>query len=98
MTTFIAHREVDVMDGKACLASLEVRYTFTVTLGVAARTWANASDGFHPAKPPSVTITEVETRWHPKHEWKSVTGQAWDMLTAEVPDEWFLDQAMEEAE
>lgn len=98
MTTFIAHREVAVMDGKACLASLEARYTFTIAKGIAARTWANAAEGFHPAEPPSVRITAVEVRWHINHPWQPADGQAWDMLTAEVPDAWFLEQAMEDAE
>lgn len=96
--TYTAHREVDVMDGNARIASLEARYTFTIAKGIAALTWANAADGFHPAEPPSVTITAVEVRWHINHPWQPANGQAWDMLTAEVPDAWFLEQAMEDAE
>ena len=92
MTLHIAHREVDVMDGKVRLASFEVRYSFTVAKGIPARTWTNAADGFHPAEDPSVTITAVEVRWHPKHDWQAATGQSFDMLTAEVPDAWFLAQ------
>ena len=92
-----ATREVAVMDGKACLASFEVRYTFTITKGRKAVTWANAASGFGPAEDATVDITEVEVRWHPKHEWQAVDGHAWDMLTADVPDDWFIAQVTEEA-
>ena len=93
-----AYREVDVMDGRDRLSSFEVRYTFTITAGRAARTWANAADGFHPAEDPSVEIASVATRWHPKNKWVEASGDAFDMLTADVPDAWFIAQAMEQAD
>ena len=95
--THTAHREVAVMDGNACLASFEVRYTFTISKGRKAVTWANAAEGFSPAEDATVDVTEVETRWHQSHPWKAVKGEAWDMLTADVPDAWFLAQALEDA-
>lgn len=92
-----AFREVDVMDGKSVLSSFEVRYRFSITAGVKARTWANAADGFHPAEAPTVDVREIAIRWHPSHQWQTVNGMAFDMLSADVPDEWFIDQAMEDA-
>ncbi len=95
---FEAFREVYVMDGKDCLSSFEVRYEFTITAGRAARTLANAADGFHPAEDDSVEIISVATRWHPKNKWVEVSGDAFDMLTADVPDAWFIQQATEQAD
>ena len=92
-----AYREAEVMDGKTCLSSFEVRYSFTVTPGRAARTWANAAGGFSPAEGPSVDVTEIAVRWHHSHPWQAVDGQAFDMLIADVPDAWFLDQIEEAA-
>lgn len=96
---FEAYREVDVMDGRDRLSSFEVRYTFNITAGRKSRNWTNAADGsFHPAEGPGVEIVSVATRWHPKNKWAEVDGDAFDMLTAEIPDQWFLDQAMEQAD
>ncbi|WRH62082.1 MAG: hypothetical protein RSE12_17170 [Fuscovulum sp.] len=88
----IAHREVHVMDGKTVIASLEARYTFTVTAGRKAVTWHNAAEGFSPAEGPTVEIISVETRWHQSSPWRAASGEAFDMLTADVPDAWFLAQ------
>ena len=96
--TYTAYREVEVMDGRDLLSTFEVRYTFTVTAGRKAVTWQNAVDGFSPAEPPEVEIRNFETRWHPSHQWQAVQGQAWDMLTAEIPDAWFIQQATEAAQ
>lgn len=99
MSEFTAYRDVSVMDGRDCLSSFEVRYTFTITAGRAARTWTTASDGnFYPAEAPSIDLTGVATRWHKSQPWREVDGQAFDMLCADVPDQWFIDQAMEAAE
>lgn len=96
--TYTAYREVDVMDGKSVLSSFEVRYRFTITAGVKSRNWTNAADGnFYPAEEPTVDVLDIAVRWHPSHQWQTVNGMAFDMLTAEVPDAWFIQQAMEEA-
>ena len=97
MREFIALRDVDVMDGKDCLSSFSVRYTFTIHAGRKAVTWQNATEGFGPAEGPTVEILKVETCWHPSCGWHEVKGDAFDMLTAEVPDAWFIQQATEEA-
>lgn len=95
--TFTAYRDVEVMDGKTCLSSFEVRYTFTVTPGRAASTWTNATDSFHSAEAPQVYVAKIAVRWHPAQEWQEVDGQAFGMLLAEVPDAWFLAQLEEAA-
>ena len=95
---FEAFREVYVMDGKDCLSSFEVRYTFTITAGRAARTWANAADGFHPAEDDSVEVGKVFARFHPKNGWNELEGVAVDMVLADVPDAWFIQQATEQAD
>lgn len=97
MTTHTAMRDVDVMDGDTCLSSFSVRYTYTIHAGRNAVTWANASDGFSPAEDPTVEILHVETCWNPSHDWHEVSGEAFDMLTAEVPDAWFISQAVRDA-
>jgi hypothetical protein len=91
-------REFEVMDGKTVLSMGEARYRFTVTPGRKAVTWANASEGFSPAEGPTVEILTVETLWGPNGSWREVKGDAFAMLTAEVPDAWFLEQAMEVAQ
>lgn len=96
--THIAHREFTVSDGKAILCAGEVRYTFTVTKGRPAVTWANASGGFSPAEGPTVDVTEVAVRTHKSHPFQPVTGVAFDLLSAEVDDAWFLAQIEENAE
>lgn len=97
MTAHIAHREFTVSDGNAILCDGEVRYTFTVKPGRRAVTWANASGGFSPAEGPTVELTEVAVRTHPKHNFQPVTGVAFDLLSAEVGDDWFLAQIEEQA-
>lgn len=98
MREYTALRDVDVMDGKDCLSSFSVRYTFTIHAGVKSRNWTNAADGnFYPAEDPTVEILNVETCWNPSIDWRPVSGEAWDMLTADVPDAWFIAQATEEA-
>ena len=95
---FEAFREVGVMDGKDCLCSFEVRYEFTITAGRKARTWATASDGqFHPAEADSVEVGKVFARFHPKGKWFELEGVAVDMVLADVPDAWFIQQATEQA-
>lgn len=96
MREYTAIRDVEVMDGADCLSSFSVRYTFTVHAGRDAVTWQNATEGFGPAEDPTVEILKVETCWHPSHEWREVKGEAAHMLTAEIPDEWFLEQEVEE--
>lgn len=97
MMEFTACRDIDVMaDGRFVIASFSVRYTFVVHAGRSAVTWHNATEGFGPAEDPTFVILKVETCWHPSHQWKEVSSEAFDMLTAEIPDEWFLDQAMEQ--
>lgn len=98
MTPHITHREFTVSDGNAILCAGEVRYTFTVTKGRPAVTWANASSGFSPAEGPSVDLTEVAVRTHHAHPFQPVTGVAFDLLSAEVDDAWFLAQIEENAE
>lgn len=95
---FEAFRDVDVMDGKTCLSSFSVRYTFAIHAGRKSRNWTNAADGnFHPAENQTVEILQVETCWNPNVTWRAVSGEAFDMLTAEIPDEWFIQQATEQA-
>ena len=95
---FEAFREVDVMDGKDCLCSFEVRYEFTITAGRKARTWANAADGFHPAEEPTVDVGKVFARFNPNNDWIELQGAAIDMVLSDVPDAWFIAQAMENAD
>ena len=95
---FTAERDIQVMSGRDCLCSLEVRYTFNIVKGRAARTWANAADGFHPAEDATVDLVAVETRFHPSQPWRKADDQADAMLTADVPDSWFIEQAMEQAD
>ncbi len=92
-----AFREIDVMSGDDCICSFEARYLFTITKGVKARTWANAADGFHPAEDDSVDVVKGFVRFHPSHQWQEVTGAAFDMISADIPDAWFIAQAMEDA-
>lgn len=95
---FTAEREVEVMSGDIRLSTFEVRYTYTIVRGNPARTWANSMEGnFHPEEDDTASILEVETRWHPSHTWTKAKGDALDMLTAEVTDEWLILQAMEQA-
>jgi hypothetical protein len=75
------------------LCTGEARYTFTVTAGRPARTWADGMDGnFHPAEAPTVDLTGVEVRFYPKNDWLKAEGAAFDMLSADVSDAWLLAQ------
>ncbi len=95
---YTTYREVFVTDGKVDLSTFEVRYRFTITAGVKSRNWTNAADGdFHPAEGPTVDVKDIAVRWHPEHAWRVVTGEMADMLCADVPDAWFIAQAMEDA-
>lgn len=94
--THIATRSFELTDGKHCFAYGEVRYTFTVTKGRKAATWANASGGFSPAEGPRVEITQIEWRWHNSESWVVADGALEDLL-AEVTDDWFLEQLAEAA-
>ena len=97
--TYTAYRDIDVMaDGRFVVASFEVRYRFTINAGRKAVTWANATGGFSPEEKPTVDVTEVAVRWHPKHKWKVIDGMAQDMVLADITDDWFIEQAMEGAE
>lgn len=87
MTMHIIYREFTVSTGKKIIGSGEARYTFTVKPGRKAVTWANASGGFSPAEGPTVDLHEIAVR----------TGIAFDMLSADVPDAWFLEQIEEAA-
>jgi len=60
-------------------------------------TWANASGGFSPAEGQTVDLHEIAVRTHPSHKWTVVDGFAVDMLSADVPDAWFLEQIEEAA-
>lgn len=93
-----AYREFTVSDGKAILSSGEVRYTFTVHPGRPAVTWAHATGGFSPAEAPSIDIHETAVRTHPTHGWTPLTGIAFDLLSADLPDAWFLSQIEENAQ
>ena len=97
MTMHIIYREFTVSTGKKIIGSGEARYTFTVKPGRKAVTWANASGGFSPAEGPTVDLHEIAVRTHPSHEWAVVAGIAFDMLSADVPDAWFLEQIEEAA-
>jgi hypothetical protein len=96
MTRHIASREFDVMDGKQVLSSGEVRYTFSVNPGRYARTWANGTAWFAPAEPATVDLHQVEIRMHHSHPWRTVEGFAFDMLSSDVPDAWFIAQIEEQ--
>ena len=99
--TYTAYRELTVTDendSKAPIASFEARYRYTITAGVRSRNWTNAADGnFHPAEEPTVDVLDIAVRWHPSHQWQTVTGMAADMVCADIPDAWFIAQAMEDA-
>jgi hypothetical protein len=83
MTKYTACRKIDVMSGRDCLCSLEARYTFSI----------NAD---RPSWGPGIDLDEVEIRWNPSQEkWRKADPIAWDMLTDNIPDQWFLDQAAE---
>lgn len=94
--THIATRSFELSDGKHCFAHGEVRYTFTVTPGRKAVTWANASAGFSPPEAPTVEVKQIEWRWHNSKEWTVADGALADLL-AEVRDDWFLEQISEDA-
>lgn len=98
--TYTAYRDIDVMaDGRFVVASAEVRYTFDIIAGIASRNWTNASDGhFYPAEKPTVVLLTVEVRQHPTHKWTQADGMLWDLLCADITDDWFIEQAMEGAE
>lgn len=97
MTIHTAYREFAVTDGKTAISYGEARYTFTVQPGRKAVTWANASGGFSPSEGPTVDLHEIAVRTNPSHEWAVVAGIAFDMLSADVPDAWFLEQIEEAA-
>ena len=90
MRTFTTIFEAETVCGRDSLASYDVRLTFTVTAGRAARTWANAADGFHPAEGPTVDITEIEVKLHQSHNWAKVEGFAFDMVSSGITPEWLL--------
>jgi hypothetical protein len=91
-----ATREFELTDGKHCFAYGEVRYTFTVTPGRPAKTWARAADDFGPAEAPAVSISLIEWRWGTGNKaWIIATDHFGDLL-AEVPDAWFLEQIEEQ--
>lgn len=92
-----AYREFTVVDGDTILSSGEVRYTVTVQPGCKAVTWANASGGFSQAESPTVDLHEIAVRTHPTHDWTPLTGIAFDLLSADLPDAWFLSQIEENA-
>lgn len=99
MTTHhIAYREFAVMDGGVTLSTGEIRYAFTIIPGRPARTWANAADGFHPAEDAAVDVKEVAIRTHHTHPWRICEGACFDAFCSDIPDDWFLAQAMEDAE
>lgn len=97
MTDHIATRDFELSDGKHCFAYGQVRYTFTVTPGRPAKTWARATGDFHPAEAPEVDISKVEVSLAPGNYWMPADGLLWDFLR-EVPDAWFLAQIAEAAE
>ena len=102
MTTHTITRDVDVTSGSSrwlvTMSSLEVRYTFTVTRGRKAVTWANATGGFSPEESPTVELQEVAVRMHKSHQFTPVDGWAWDILCADLTDAWFLNEIEEEVE
>ena len=93
--THTATRDFELSDGEHTFAYGEVRYTFTVTPGRKAVTWANASGGFAPAERPDVEVGKIEIKWNPHGKWMPADGLLLDML-AEVPDKWFLEQIEEQ--
>lgn len=95
MTRFIATRTFEITDGKHVFAYGEVRYTFTVTPGRKAVTWATAAGGFAPAEAATVDVTGVEFRLRKSHDWTPADGAGGDILR-EVPDAWFLAKANEQ--
>lgn len=97
MNSFTAYKEFTVVDGDGKqISEGEIRYQFTVNPGRKAVTWANASEGFSPAEEPSVDLQEVSIRLHQSHPWRVLNYAAFDAFSADVPDEWFLAQAMEQ--
>lgn len=97
--TFTVHREIETRDGRDVIATAEVRYTFKINSGTPSRNWANASDGnFYPAERPTVDLLTVEVRQHQSHPWAKADGVLWDLLCADIPDAWFIEQAMEAAQ
>lgn len=96
MTRHTATREFDVMDGKQVLSSGEARYTFSVTQRRNAVTWATAAGDFAPEEEETVDLHQVEIRMHRSHPWRTVEGFAWDMLSSDVPDAWFIAQIEEQ--
>ena len=98
MTLHTAYREFAVSDGKTAISYGEIRYVFAVKPGRAAVTWASASGGFSPAEGPTVDLQEVAIRMHQTHPWRVLDGVAFDAFSADVPDAWFLEQALEAAQ
>lgn len=95
--THVIYTEFAVTVGDTEISTGEARYSFTVKPGRAAVTWANASEGFSPAEPPTVDLTEIAVRTHPAHGWTVLTGVAFDMLSDRASDEWLLAQIEKEA-
>jgi hypothetical protein len=94
MIIHTAEKDFHVCAGDgATLCTGEARYTFTVTAGRPARTWADGMDGnFYPAEGPTVDLTGVEVRFHPKNPWMKAEGAAFDLLSADATDAWLLAQ------
>lgn len=98
MSRHITTRELEVRDGRDTVSTVEVRYTFTISEGLPARTWHTASDGnFYPAEGPTVDLLTVECRMHQSHAWVKCDGILWDLLCADISDAWFIEQAVEDA-
>ena len=94
---YTAYREFDVKDRQDVISSGEIRYRFSVKPGRDAVTWINADVGFAPAERPTVDVTEVAIRTHHSHPWRILEGVAFDAFSADVADEWFVEQIEVEA-
>jgi len=92
----IAYRDFQLTDGAHTFGAGSVRYTYTITSGRPAVTWATAADGFAPAEDASCDVLLVEVKMGPRDHWHRATGDLLDML-GEVPDAWLIEQATEAA-
>ena len=95
--THTATRDFELTDGKHSFAYGEVQYTYTITAGRKAVTWANAVGGYSPAEMPEVTVSDIAVRLAPGKDWTPVDGWLWELLR-EVPDSWFIEQLAEAEE
>lgn len=78
-----------------------VRFTYTISPGRPAVTWANVAGGFSPAEGPTVDVVAVHVRFPGDAAWRAPTEAETAFLgfidALSPDDEWLISQAMEDA-